>query len=587
MKLGIGPFKLHRLLIAVILPPILLFAIVAWLDRISVLDQATRNVIITSRMFAENAHDAFDEYRLVAGRVDERIHGMTWEEISQSEGLHQYLAGIVQDLPKIKSLSVVDPAGLLRASSGGFPIPEVWLTDRDYLSALRERDVGIFVGQNVHGRMPADDIINVAQRRSSPSGKFDGVIVVSASPSYFVRFWREVAPAEDAIAFLAHRDGVLLARIAPTGMTPPALAPDTPLMQAIGRADSGVFQAKARAGGRDHIIAYEKIDALPIYVGYGSTIEATLQIWHRHLSTYSAVFGLVTLGLTCLAVLAYQRTAGEVAALQHWRETAEKLTAEAEQRAVIEAQLRQSQKMEALGQLAGGMAHDFNNLLQVISGSTEVLQNRAAPADLTLLTLVRESAERGRKMVESMLAFARQKPLDTETFDLNDIVLGMEGLLHPALGSKVALNLVPAATACQVRSDRNQAELAILNLALNARDAMPGGGTLTVTVGFEHLDGTPAGLIGDYGIVAVRDTGIGMPPLVQARAFEPFFTTKGLGKGTGLGLSMVYGFAQQSHGAVTIDSKEGQGTTVTLYLPAGGQEAAPGGSPNGTPRSSA
>jgi two-component system, NtrC family, sensor kinase len=568
-KAASGFVNLDGLLIGVILPPMLLFAVVAWLDRVSVLDQATQQIGITTRVLGENAHNVFDTHRLVAKLVNERIHAMSWDEISRSEGLHQYLVAVVGDFPKMQSVSLVDRWGMVRCSSAIFPVPTIDLADQDYFVGLRERDVGLFVGQPVHGRVFTADVFNVAQRRSSDSGQFDGIIVVSALPSYFVNFWKAVSGTDGATEFLARRDGTLLAHNPPVGVDTPRLAANSPLMQAIAAGDAGVYQATSGIDGQDRIVAYERIEGLTLYVGHGLTTSVILGIWHRHLFNYIAFFGIATLGLTSLAVLAYQRAAGEVAALRHWRQTAEKLTEEAEQRAVVQAQLRQAQKMETFGQLTGGIAHDFNNLLQVISGSMDVLKGRAAFADQALVGLVLESVQRCRKMIESMLAFARQQPLKSEVFDLNETVPGMQSLLHPALGSHVALKIVASATPCLVRADRNRAELAILNLALNARDAMADGGTLTLTVSVRHLAGAPAGLRGEYGSVAVQDTGVGMSAEVQARAFEPFFTTKGLGKGTGLGLSMVYGFAEQSHGTVTIDSAPGRGTTIVLYLPSG------------------
>ena len=180
-----------------------------------------------------------------------------------------------------------------------------------------------------------------------------------------------------------------------------------------------------------------------------------------------------------------------------------------------------------------------------------MLQNH--PGDVKMLTLAQEAAARGTSAVHSMLSFVRRQPLRSQVFDLNATLGGMESLLRQATGALVRLDMVLAPAPCWTEADQNQTELAILNLALNARDAMPEGGTLTVTTKTVRLAGEPDDLAGDFITLAVTDTGTGMPPEVKARVFQPFFTTKGPGKGTGLGLSMVYGFANQSHGAVTID----------------------------------
>ncbi|GGC48186.1 PAS domain S-box protein [Chelatococcus reniformis] len=246
-----------------------------------------------------------------------------------------------------------------------------------------------------------------------------------------------------------------------------------------------------------------------------------------------------------------------------------------EQRAVEEA-LRQSQKMEAVGQLTGGIAHDFNNLLQGITGSLDILGNRIAQgrtADLgRWLTGAKLSAERAAALTHRLLAFSRRQPLDPRPVRANPLISSMEDMLRRTLGEGVELELVLAGGLWLTRCDPNQLESAVLNLAINARDAMPAGGKLTIETCNVHLDSLYAARQrdlkpGQYVCVCVTDTGIGMTKETIARAFEPFFTTKPLGQGTGLGLSMVYGFTRQSEGYARIYSEVGQGTTIKLYLP--------------------
>ncbi len=250
-----------------------------------------------------------------------------------------------------------------------------------------------------------------------------------------------------------------------------------------------------------------------------------------------------------------------------------------------EARLRQSQKMEALGQLTGGIAHDFNNLLQGITGSLETVRRRLADGrtdDLErFMTSATNSSTRAAALIHRLLAFARRQSLDSKAVDINQLVESMEELLRRTLGEHLGLRVITAPDVWPARSDENQLESAILNLAINARDAMPGGGTLTIETCNEVLEkdytSRHEGLLpGDYAVVAVTDTGTGMPPDVLAKAFDPFFTTKPIGQGTGLGLSMIYGFTQQSGGHVRIDSTPGKGTTVKLYFPRDGvtEEAA-------------
>lgn len=238
------------------------------------------------------------------------------------------------------------------------------------------------------------------------------------------------------------------------------------------------------------------------------------------------------------------------------------------------AQLRQSQKLEAVGQLTGGVAHDFNNVLQVISGNLQLLQmSLASDADAQRrLQTAAYAADRGAKLSSQLLAFARRQPLKPVPINLSRILRGMDDLLRRALGESVEIETVVAGGLWTTLVDPNQLENVILNLAINARDAMKGDGKLTLELGNAMLDDhyvstEPDVLAGQYVMLAISDTGSGMTPEVLARAFEPFFTTKREGEGTGLGLSMAYGFVKQSNGHIRIYSEVGVGTTIRIYLP--------------------
>jgi CheY-like chemotaxis protein len=238
--------------------------------------------------------------------------------------------------------------------------------------------------------------------------------------------------------------------------------------------------------------------------------------------------------------------------------------------------LRHMHKMDAVGQLTGGVAHDFNNLLSVIIGSAERAKRRLAgpehPQIASGLDAMLEGAHRAATLVSRLLAFSRQQPLQPENLDINDLILGMSDMLHRTLGENIRVETELAGNLWPCVADRSELENAILNLAVNARDAMPGGGKLIVETANAALDERYAAAHtdvrpGQYVMISVCDTGSGMPPAVLEKAFEPFFTTKGVGKGTGLGLSQVFGYARQSGGHVKIYSEVGHGTVVKLYLP--------------------
>ncbi len=242
-------------------------------------------------------------------------------------------------------------------------------------------------------------------------------------------------------------------------------------------------------------------------------------------------------------------------------------------RNATEVALRQAQKMEAMGQLTGGIAHDFNNLLTVIIGNLEMLEGKlTTPLQHELANEALEAADMGARLTARLLAFARRSHLEPEIVNLNSFVVGLTDLLHRTLGANVQLSNALSPNLWSTRVDPSQVETAIINLAVNSRDAMPRGGRLIVETGNvvvdRHMaDGLDGLQPGDYVRLSVSDTGGGMPQAVRQRAFEPFFTTKGQGQGTGLGLSMIHGFAKQSGGMTTIYSEEGAGTRVTIYLP--------------------
>jgi PAS domain S-box-containing protein len=281
-----------------------------------------------------------------------------------------------------------------------------------------------------------------------------------------------------------------------------------------------------------------------------------------------------TLTLGTQREVAERRRAEE--ALREVNANLERLVTErTEQLRVNEEALRQSQKMEAVGQLTGGVAHDFNNLLQVIIGNLDTLVRNLPPDSARLRRAAGQAlngARRAAALTQRLLAFSRRSPLDPKPLNVNALVTGLSELIHRTLGETVSVETVLAAGLWQVEADANELEAAILNLAVNARDAMPEGGRLTIETANAHIDELYAAnyadvAAGQYVATSVSDTGQGMDEATVSHAFEPFFTTKPVGQGTGLGLSQVYGFVKQSGGHVKIYSEPGEGTTVKIYLP--------------------
>jgi len=290
----------------------------------------------------------------------------------------------------------------------------------------------------------------------------------------------------------------------------------------------------------------------------------------RRLTRYFVIFSLVLMAALVMAVLgiaqnALRRANRELAerAEALVRANAE-LQVQVDERTKAEDQLRQAQKMQALGQLTGGIAHDFNNLLTVIQGSADMLRRKPLEEAkrIRFAEAIVQASSRAAALTGQLLAFARRQPLRPEIIDVNDLIAGMIDLLDRTLGERIEVRTMLSPEVCSVEADRAQLESALLNIAVNARDAMADGGLLTIrTATFDEAEGRR------MVAVSISDSGVGMDADTLDRAFEPFFTTKATGKGTGLGLSQVYGFATQSGGEVRIDSSAGAGTTVTILLP--------------------
>ncbi len=292
--------------------------------------------------------------------------------------------------------------------------------------------------------------------------------------------------------------------------------------------------------------------------------------------------GALLLGIAALMIVTVRNAMSELrGSRDEARGAHERVLQEMGAREQAEAKVRQMQKMEAIGQLTGGVAHDFNNMLAVIMSALQLAERRLARGDTDIKRFTdaaMDGARRGATLTSRLLAFARRQPLQPQVLDVNKIIGGMSEMMRRTLGESIALEAVLGGGVWRVHADQSELENAVLNICVNARDAMPDGGKLTIESANAFLDDSYAKAnsevtAGQYVMIAITDTGGGMPPEVKARVFEPFFTTKEVGKGTGLGLAHVHGFLKQSGGHVAIYSEMGVGTTVKLYLPRTQREA--------------
>ena len=326
---------------------------------------------------------------------------------------------------------------------------------------------------------------------------------------------------------------------------------------------SGIVATGSSAAGDDRLTIQRKLTEYPVYISLHLDKTAMLAPWYSNVAVYGVVAAITTIGMMLALQIATRRAQKERRVIGLWQ-------AEVQERENTQEQLRQSQKMESLGQLTGGIAHDFNNLLTVIIGNVGIVQGKVQDSDdRRMLRSALRAGESAVSLTQRLLAFARKQVLQVRPVDLLGLVEGMRSLLSRTLGPDVRLTVFADPQLWPSQVDPNQIELIILNLAINSRDAMPTGGTLSVTLSNgETGPAAPRDLApGQYVVLTVSDTGTGMDEATLARATEPFFTTKEPGKGTGLGLSMMQGVVSQLGGATRLRSKLDRGTEVELWLP--------------------
>ncbi len=582
---GRVPRSTLALLAISIMLPMALFGLAAWQNWRDVERGAENHVERTTRILHEHALKIFETHQLMLDQVNEHLRTLDWSNPRDVASLRSLLVHLQKMLPQVLDILVVDAHGDLLAQSMDSTGPTLNFADRDYFRHLQAADQDTpYISKVVIGRQSGLPIFNMAARIQAPDAKvFHGVVAISIDQDYFGDFYRYTERSSAKTVILARDDGSVLASEPPTEMA--MLSPEVlSQLQREGRSSGGLIRPIVIDGKR-RMMGYQKVGSFPVVVGFGISHAAAQAPWWRNMQGYGVVAGLSSLALLGVSGFAIRRIVLEGRATVSWRRSAALLEEEMRKRERVEEQLRQSQKMEAVGQLTGGIAHDFNNLLTVVIGNLDLLGRRLPDAEPNHRALIRnavDGATRAATLTARLLAFSRRQPLSPEAIDANALVGGMTNLLSRTLGETVTIDLKLADGLWPTFADPNQLENAILNLCVNAVDAMPRGGTLTITtdnavLAGDAVDDGEALLGGEFVALTVADTGTGMPPEVIARAFEPFFTTKPVGKGTGLGLSQLYGFARQSGGRATIASREGVGTSVSLYLP---RHAAAGAAPD-------
>ena len=565
---------LRVLLAGSLLIPLALFAGVSWQSYCDAMVNAKRELLRSSEVAREHAAKVFDSQSQVADRVNDLIAGMDAATIQQDEKrLHNAFAAIVARLPQVQSVLLASRDGHPMVSAGVYPVPDdVSVRDSDYFKAVVNGYTGTYVSALQVGNVNRRLFFGLAEPWTAADGSVKGVIGVAVSPTFFQDFYQVLVGegsdgAEGKAVALIRDDGQILVRYPPV-IGAQIKAPANGAFATAIRAnpDHGMFKGRSIVdpAAPQQILVYRKVQGYPVYVVSGLNRQGIIDGWRRTVAS-QMVFGVpITLALFGTTWIALVRTRRETEALARARQ-------EFERREIAEAALLRSQRLEAVGQMTGGVAHDFNNLLMVMLAGSEMLQRRATDSSAVrdIADQINLAARRGGEITQQLLAFSRRQTVNAEVIDLNARLREFKQLLDRAAQEATRVKLDLDLSPCPVRLDPGHFEAAILNLVGNARDAMPQGGDIMITTRKRVLTAAehPELPAGSYIRVAVADQGTGMDADAVARAFEPFFTTKGVGKGTGLGLSQVYGFAKQAAGDVRILSTFGRGTTVEIWLP--------------------
>ncbi len=551
---------LKLMMVASLVLPAALFAYAAWVSYRSIRVEADERIERSLDVQQEQALKVFETVDRTFAEVDEIVRDMSDDEIRAAQPtLHPRLERISSVMPQLQAIVLIGHDGRPLASSALASVKaDVNFADRDYFKAQATRDVGTYVSDVRTPQLPGigTDFFDLSHRLASDRGGFHGVIAVAVRPAYFEDFYSLIGQTPGSLYALVRADGAILARY-PVGQDRTRrLSPTSPLRVAIEKGlDHDIFTVKSEIDGVPRRVGFRKLAGYPIYAIAGIDTAAIQAEWLSTMGTH-LIFGLpATLLLFAVLWIALRRT--------------ERLHDEAERREAAEGALRQAQRLEAIGQLTGGVAHDFNNLLMIVSGTVQRLRRHVSgDTAMHLLDTIVTATQRGESLTRQLLAFSRRQMLQPSVIDLAERLPEIKEMLSRSLRGDIDIRVGLPHRACAVKVDPSELELALLNLAVNARDAMPSGGTLTITAKPVVLRGNASeeGLSGEFIALRIADTGTGIPAEILPRVFEPFFTTKDVGKGTGLGLSQVYGFARQSGGAVTITSSR-RGTAVTLFLP--------------------
>jgi signal transduction histidine kinase/CheY-like chemotaxis protein len=571
---------LRILLILSVVLPLLFLVGFGWHSHDEAEQQVIEHVDRLRRIGIEHALKVFDVNEQLNARLRELVSDDNDAAVRRRAGpLRERLEEMAAGIPQISSLNIFSVDGRLLVSSRFDPASiDTRIDEREDFVALREGRTSLFVSPVFIGPVLHRPVFTVSSARRNAGGSFGGLVSVAQYPDYFADYYMHLAKEEGsgAAIMLVHADGTLMARYPLPANAVPGMSLQGSLAGRIrGGQLSGTFEDVSRVDGLRRHATFSRIGELPVYLVVSMARSAWTGAWYAQVATVGAFTLVPSAALCAILIFALRGLRREEDNWRQWRSAVA-------QREAMEAAYRQARRLEALGQLTGSVAHDFNNLLMVVSTSTMLLRRRFAERDDAEQPLgaLERSVESGKRLTRQLLAFSRKQPLRPETLDVAQQMRGFIDLVRASLGSRIALSLDIQPGIAPIHADKGEFELAMLNLALNARDAMAEGGKLAVNARNVALDGRSGPpLQGEYVSISFTDSGHGIAQADLRHVFEPFFTTKAPGRGTGLGLSQVHAFCEQAGGMATVESRVGGGTCVTLLLPAALRGAQPARSP--------
>ena len=558
-------WPLRLIAICSLVAPALLFFYSTWRTHNSVQVQAVERIERSLDVLQEHALKALQTVERAISEINEVLRSLSDDTVRASEAdLHLRFKRTQQALPQMESIWAFDGQGRPLVSSTILPVPRMLdNSDRSYFRAQQDSPGGTYVSEPMRARVGSLRFFVVSDRRiGGEPGRFNGVIGVTVSPNHFSEFYRKLSRGNDLFV-MVRSDGTLLSRYPEAEIEGARVPPE--VAQAVqGKAESGTFTSISTLDHLERRFGYRKVPGFPIYVMAGVETAAIADEFWRSVLAELLVGLPVALAMFGLALYALRR--------------AERFHEELTRREIAEAALKQAQRLEAIGRLTGGVAHDFNNLLMVVTGNIRRIKRDLARGKVpeAPFNAIETAAKRGADLTRQLLSFARRQTHEAISIDVRQQLSSIRDMLQSSLRGNIRVTTEATDDIWRTKIDVSELELALINLAVNARDAMSSGGQLIISAS----NATPsevaqAQLVGEFVVIRVRDTGAGIPADVLHRVFEPFFTTKEVGKGTGLGLSQVYGFATQAGGTALVESEVGTGTTVSIYLPKTAEPAQP------------